>query len=376
MGPQDDDLVMESTTDSPDQIAEGLGLEVSAEPADTEDVEVEAAAAGEDDAAIADTPLEGADEAPVGEVTTEPARVAAAKPRTARPQRKTVDSAAAAARRKAEGDRKALEAENQALRDRLALAVTGQLPPAPAARTEVQGLQPAVIQAEQIPDTHPRVAAELAKLTALGAKPKQDAFEDYTAFEDARDEWIENRARIRARTDTVREDVARQASISQTEANRAAQAQHAAFAQTVETTRERHADYDDVMDNARTTGLAMNSVYGPAIAESPIGGEVVYFLATHPEEMQRINGLSPTRGIAELGILEARLSASIRPGQKATPAARPVARHTRAPEPQEVLLGDMSAPRRARDLNDPKLSFAEYKQQRDEMDRESGRRTH
>jgi hypothetical protein len=218
-----------------------------------------------------------------------------------------------------------------------------------------------------------------AQIEALGAKPQQADFEDFDQFENARDQWIETRAALRAEMNTVRKDVARRESIAIDAANRAASETADAFAQTVADARARHADYDDAMDAAREQGLSVSRDLGQALMESPVGAEVLYHLVTNPAEVDRLAAMSPTRALTELGMIEGRISARLagRPGQRsATPGARPAARTTRAPEPQRTVLGEMPSVSSRRNLNDPNLSQSEYNRLRDEMDRESGRRTH
>lgn len=381
----DDDLVMESTTDSPEQIADGLGVELAPETTlETVDTPTgdEAVAAGEGDTAVVEgqTPVE---EEPIaeGEVTPEPARVAGPK-RAARPQRKSADAAAAAARRAADADKRVLEEENAALRRRLKQLASDPDTATGAATTTTRTAPVAavVITPDQVPDTHPELATMQTQIEALGAKPQQADFEDFDQFENARDQWIETRASLRAEMNTVRKDVARRESIALDAANRAASETADAFAQTVADARSRHADYDDAMDAAREQGLAVSRDLGQALMESPVGAEVLYHLVTNPSEVDRLAALSPTRALTELGMIEGRIAARLagRPGaaRPVSQQTRPVARTTRAPEPQRTVLGEMpSAPNR-RNLNDPNLSQQEYNRLRDEMDRESGRRTH
>ena len=362
-----DDLVMESTTDSPEQIAEGLGVELSEAPdADAEAPVAEAADASEGDA-------DAAEPEPIAEeVTPVPASVSAPKTRTPRAQRKSADAAAAAARRKAEAELSVLQAERDALRRRLEELSAGRVPTPVATPAPAPVLTP--LTAQDIGDDHPEIAAVLAKVTALGPKPQQHDFADYDEFETKKDEWIEQRATLRARAEAVRQDVARRESIAQAEANRAAQTTAAAFARSVEAARGRHADYDEKMEAVTKAGLSISRDIGAALMESPVGADVVYYLASHPEEVDRLNRLSPTRAVAEAGIIEARVAASLR-GTESRSSNRPVARTTKAPDPQSTVLGDGPSSG-ARDINDPNLSLAEYNRLRDQMDRESGRRAH
>lgn len=367
----DDDLIMESTTDSPEQIAEGLGVTLDVSDAVNEAIDgVEPVAEGAEEP-VAEATEEVTEPEPVAEVTEHPAKVAA--PRAPRGQKKSVDGAAAAARRKAAADIKVLEAENQALKDRLAVLAAGKEPaPIAAAAPPPTVAPPVVIPASAVPDTHPEVAAVLAEIAALGAKPKQADFADYDEFEEKKDAWIEQRGALRGKAESVRMDVARRASIEQAEANRAAAVTAKAFDKTVEAAKARHADYDEAMERTKTEGLHVSRDVGVALMESPIGADVMYYLASNPTEVHRINALSPARQIAEIGILEGRIAASLR--QQPTTPTRPAARVTKAPDPQNVVLGDFSSAGKKKDINDPNLTLAEYNQLRNEMDEASGRR--
>lgn len=74
--------------------------------------------------------------------------------------------------------------------------------------------------------------------------------------------------------------------------------------------RKAHSDFDDVMSSVKGTPADMVPQFVLTyITESDQSGEMAYFLAKNPDETQRIAKLSPIRGIAELGRLEAKLTA-------------------------------------------------------------------
>lgn len=375
MADRDDDITFESTTDTADQIADGLGVElVPAATAETETVE---AAAGDDHAEAADEGVEAeadASEPVVGEVTASPLKGTA--PKTIRPKRqapRNVNGAIAAVRREAEAKTKVAETERDAALARIAELTAGRPAQLPVAATpKPRATTAKVVSADDVPDTHPQVAALLTKITALGAKPKQGDFPEFEDFEEKRDTWIEERARLRARVDSVREDVARRESLANDEAQRAAEETTTAFEATEATARTRHADYDEKISAARTAGINVSDDVVTALLESPHGGELRYYLCANPGEVARINALSPHRQVVELGIIESRITASL-PAEPKTPA-RPGARVTHAPAPQRNLVGDLPSVAKKRDLNDPTLTQPEYNRLRDEMDRESGRR--
>lgn len=386
---RDEDIVMESPTDSPEQIADGLEATMPAEPAPA------AAAAASDDTPVEDAQVEEApieasadepsDATPVGEVTPHPHRGTAGRRDRrsvavpgARKQRqaRAVDGAAAAARRTAKAEDTArltvLEAENAAYRRRLEELAAGRAP-----TTETPERQPAsaTTTAVAIPDTHPAVAAAKKVYDDLVAsRPNQDDFDDFDKFQIAKDEWLEDRAVAKLNVQRVREGAAVHEQREMITAQQAAQATRTAFEQTVGMAMKRHADYDDVMVHARAAKTAVSDDVGIAVMESNIGGELAYYFAKNQNEVKRINELTPHRQLAELGRIEAKIAAEIR--LEAPPRTTPshTVRTTRAPEPQRAMVGDLPGVAHNKDLNDPNLSQNEYNRLRDEMDVQSGRR--
>lgn len=67
-------------------------------------------------------------------------------------------------------------------------------------------------------------------------------------------------------------------------------------------------DWDEVMLQAEEDGIQVSPDAVSFIAESELGPKIAYFLAKNPDEHERINKLSPTRRIAELGKLEDKLA--------------------------------------------------------------------
>lgn len=373
----DNDLVFESTTDSPEQIAEGLGVVLAPDSGGQDGADATVEDPGSEPEGV-----EGAgdpDPAPVGEVTpqatrvTAPRPVVADKPKSPKPAPRSVNGAVAAARRESEAKLKVAEAERDAALARVReLAAAHPLDPQtqrPAAARVTTTIRP-----EDIPETHPELVAVQVEMTALGKKPVQGDFADFEEFEAKRDQWIEDRATLRSDLNAVRKDVARRETDAIATANRAAAETASAFEQSVSAAKVRHADYDDVMAHVRDDGITVGREIGHLLMESPHGGEVTYYLATHPAEVDRINTLSPARQLAAVVQIEDRLTATLG-GRPGTPP-RPTARTTRAPDPQVHLVGDLPSARTAKDLNDPSLSQAEYNRLRDQMDRESGRRLH
>ena len=122
--------------------------------------------------------------------------------------------------------------------------------------------------------------------------------------------------------------------------------------------RKAHADFDDVMKAANGTPADMVPQFVLTyINESDIAGEISYYLLKNPEESQRIARLSPIRGIAELGKLEAKLVApeadKATQSAQAQPAERPG-----APPPITPLSTSGSG---STNTDPAKMSFAELR---------------
>lgn len=95
--------------------------------------------------------------------------------------------------------------------------------------------------------------------------------------------------------------------------------------------RKIHTDFDDVRAKVEGTPADMVPQFVTNyVVDSEKSGQVAYFLWTHPEESQRIAKLSPIRGIAELGKLEAKLTA---PEAPKVPVAESTPERTGAPPP-------------------------------------------
>lgn len=168
------------------------------------------------------------------------------------------------------------------------------------------------------------------------AKPDPAKFETYEAYIEALAEWkVEVREAARAKQEAER---------AQNEVRRKIGEAHS---ERVTAARERYADWDEVIQKAN--GIPIAPEVHTTIVESPHGPDIAYYLATHPEEMQRIAALSPVRQVAELGKVEARFD---------KPAAQPAQRKPLPKPPANV--GGAGAPKQA-DLNDPEMDFGTFK---------------
>lgn len=130
-----------------------------------------------------------------------------------------------------------------------------------------------------------------------------------------------------------------------------------------------HPDFEEVLDSSPVIIPDAGLQY---VAESEIGPELAYFLAQpgNKETAERLSKLSPSRCIAELGKLEARLedAAKVTPPKEAP--AQPTRQVSRAPAPIQPLSGDAATPVQ----KDPsQMSFQELRAHR-LAERGTGRR--
>lgn len=351
-----DTLVMESTTDTPEQMREGLGL-----PALDAETHTPDASTDED----GDVGLEEAPPAEAAEVDPEPvvetpvapvvpkaaAPVAPVKPKpAAKPTQKELDRVAARARREAETKAEILAAENKTLRELLD-----------------RGVAPAVqLTGEIAPD--PTIAADYAaKRAKLGAKPKQTDFEDFDEFEDKRDTWIENRATLNAQEALAHQGAAQRSGLDRERATRDVQAQVTVYEASALAARARHADFAQVMQAADNRKAVLGDhLKAPILRCGDAGGEIAYHLAKHPDVLASLNAMDAVDAALEIGALRRTLMSP-------TPAARPPVKPvSRAPAPQGTELGAASSVI-ADDLENA-TSQAEYNRMRDKQDKARRRR--
>lgn len=72
--------------------------------------------------------------------------------------------------------------------------------------------------------------------------------------------------------------------------------------------RTAHPDYDEIIQSVRAPEGPGVPAMRQAMLEDEAGGEVLYHLATHPEELERIAAMQPISAVREIGKLAARLA--------------------------------------------------------------------
>jgi hypothetical protein len=167
-----------------------------------------------------------------------------------------------------------------------------------------------------------RLERELAELrqgkpeAKAPVKPKPEDFEDYDQFEEAVEKYREELIDWK-----VEQRLARQA--EQARAGEQQKSIAAAWQQQAETAREKHDDFDEVLE-ANEQELPAHVMQ--TILESEVGAELAYYLGTHPDELTAIADMSPLKAVKALGVIETQLStANRRPNTSKAPApVRPV----------------------------------------------------
>ena len=154
-------------------------------------------------------------------------------------------------------------------------------------------------QRRQLEKERAAIPAPVKTVPAAKPAPKEEDFEDYEAYQDAKIEWkLDQR------------DAAREAE----EAKRAEQVKTGAYNEKMMKAAEnsRHADFIEVVTN-KDLPISVYSV--DAIIESEEPAEIQYYLGTHLEEAYRITQLSPAKQIMEIAKIEQRIIAA-KPKQK------------------------------------------------------------
>jgi len=136
--------------------------------------------------------------------------------------------------------------------------------------------------------------SEPAQPIAAG-KPKLENFKTLEEYQEALTDWkLDERERTRKEADarTAQEDAAR------TEQERWTAKEKAA--------RKAHDDYDDLIDTVVIPAGPGVLAARQAMLEDEHGAELLYHLAKHPKELERIAALSPASAVLAIGKLSAK----------------------------------------------------------------------
>lgn len=173
--------------------------------------------------------------------------------------------------------------------------------------------------------------------TQIG-KPNPDNFNTYAEYTEALTDWIIEQREAKAKAN----DQEKQA---KTEAQKRAET----FQSKINEFKKEHTDFEDVIDDCE---VDLSKDLQSMILESDLAPQLMYDLASKPEEIERLNGLKGTQLAKALGVLEDRLS-------KNSESKKAKQTTTKAPAPISPV-GAKGGTAHAKSLSDPNLSFTEY----------------
>ncbi len=198
---------------------------------------------------------------------------------------------------------------------------------------------------------------------AASEAPKEPKAEDFKTVGEYTDALVTYRVDQRLREEKTKAE--REAE------QRESEARAREFGKRVAATREKHADFDDVLGSIKGTNLdRVHSDVTEYIQESDHGAELLYHLAKNPDVLDRLQKFSPRRFIAELGKLETKFE-STPPAKEHAPTLTEVAEAkspvSKAPAPIAPLDTAGIAPVAKKP---DQMSVAELREYRRQQDRE------
>jgi hypothetical protein len=150
-----------------------------------------------------------------------------------------------------------------------------------------------------------------------GPRPRSRDFDDYEAYQDARDAWAARRSDANLDRFFFEKDAAAARARRTAEIREVSQAALDAMAQAYRRRRDRFVeDHPDYPQIAESDALRVTDTMAALIARNPNGPAVAYWLGKNVAEANRIAQLDPTSQAAEFGRLTALVGTE-------PPAARP-----------------------------------------------------
>jgi hypothetical protein len=146
------------------------------------------------------------------------------------------------------------------------------------------------------------------------------------------------------------------------------------WTKTLEAAREKYEDFDDIVGS----DTPINQGIAQAMIDSPVGGDIAYYLGSHPEVAQKLSQMSVWAGVREIGRIEAQFLKEAQPTKPSAGAVAPSTQQTptkptetkptkqaavsTAPKPITPVTG-----RAVADKDPDQMSYQEYKQWREEQ---------
>lgn len=144
--------------------------------------------------------------------------------------------------------------------------------------------------------------------------PRVDDFDTYEDYLDARAEYIAEKK--------FESKIAEHAQRVKAQSTQAQQAKiNESWGEKVSAARDKYSDFDEVIESAEQP---ITPVIAHALKVSAIGGDIGYYLAKNPSEMERLAKLDPFTTAVEIGKLEAKLTQPTPEKKEASKAPEPI----------------------------------------------------
>lgn len=168
--------------------------------------------------------------------------------------------------------------------------------------------------------------------------PDENSFQTYAEFKAAERKYIADLADYKAEMKLQEREKARARETEATKAKERETEAQATWAKRLEAAHVAHPDLEELLeeDLPATPGMMQ------AIVASEYGGEMLHYLASHPDECRRIASLTPRGAEVALGRIEDEISTK-KPNQKRT---------TSAPAPLQPLKGSGTVSRDPASIKD------------------------
>lgn len=164
----------------------------------------------------------------------------------------------------------------------------------------------------------PKPAEPKPKPAEPPGKPRLEKYETLEAYQEALTEWYYDQREAKRKAE------------AEAEAAKAAQEKlQSEWDSRQRAARKAHRDYDDVIESIAAPDGPGVPAARQAMLEDEAGAEILYHLATHPDELKRIAALQPVAAVREIG----RLSAILNPPSNAAANGKPFSVAPKPPPP-------------------------------------------
>jgi hypothetical protein len=155
---------------------------------------------------------------------------------------------------------------------------------------------------------------EKAAPTVSNEPPRRDQFETYEEFQDAKTEY---KIQLRVAEKLAQKEAADREAQAQAERDKVIRS----YNSQVKEATKKYSDFEEVVAES---GAPITPTMGAELLESPIGAEMTYYLAQHPDESERIANLPAKAQIKEIAKLEVKLSQKESPSKELSKAPAPI----------------------------------------------------